>query len=203
MGCLLSSEREAPLSTAVHVEIEAPTDWVWDIITDIQSLPKIISCIDHVAFPGQGGDQHRKGADTKQPVLEVGMQWIETRKFICDDNDSKPERQVKTIVKLEADGHTRALGVNIGFLRKDGRGHEDAITNTCTFTVQTVNDMSCVLICSVAFHAVGMNCIPRCCLERLVLKYANEHLLREVEDYRKAAEETFKKTTVNDPANDQ
>ena len=172
------------------------------MVTDIQGLPKIVSYLDRVEFlPGQGDRRHEGAHNTEQPVLEVGMRWIETRRFNLD-KDSNPERQIKTIVKLEADGPTRALGVNIGFPRNDCRGYED-ITNTCTFTVQTMSDLSCVLICSVAFHAVGMNMIPRCCLERCVLKHANEYLLHEVEDYRKAAEETFKKRSVNDPANDQ
>lgn len=197
MGCLFSSEREVPLSTAVHVEIEAPIDRVWGMVTDIQGLPKIVSHVDRVEFPIQGG-QHDDGV---QHVLEVGMRWMETRRLTLEKG-SNLERQVKTIVKLEADGPTRALGVNIGFPLKNGRCSDD-ITNTCTFTVHTMNDLSCVLICSVAFHVVGMNWIPRRFLERLFLKHAHEYLLREVEDYRSAAEENCKTISVNDSTTDK
>ena len=188
MGCFFSSEREAPISMAVHVEIDAPSEYVWELLTDIQALPKIVSHIEEVEFLGQ-----REPSDTSNaapPILKVGMRWIEKRRFDLA-RDSKPEPQIKTIIRLDPDEPTRSLGFNIGFPRNRG-GYED-IVNTCTFTIQTMSHASCVLICSAAFHAAGMDWIPKCCLELIVVKYAKAYLLSEVHDYRRAAEEKFQK----------
>ena len=169
MGIRFSSKNShsAGVATAVSLEIAAPAETVWAVVTDLDALPDVVSYVTSV--------ERIEGT----PQLAVGTKWRETRY----DTKSKTMQQIKTIIGLSQQD-PYSMSVNISFV-DDETGNLADVANTNTMTVQSLDNKSCVLICSLAFLMAPniLLCICSKCLQRVAEKY----VIEELQDYAKEA----------------
>lgn len=163
MGCIFSNQ--SALTTAVQKEINVPCDTVWEVVSEIKSIPSTVPHVESIEFIGDKTD------------FEVGTKWRETRRV---GKELAP--QIKTIIAIQKHDYPRSISLSVCF-PKGEEGTED-IENTCTFTVEPVSDTECVLICSIAF--ASRDGTERCC-SRIIMRYAEKYLLEELEGYANAA----------------
>ena len=164
MGCLFSSGRRG-LTTAVSVEIAAPSETVWETIADIDAIVEIVSVVK--SFDRISGEK-----------FAVGTKWREGRNY---SGGKKLLEQIRTITNMTND--PRSFSVNIDY--PDSKNNIEDIVNTTTLTIQPIDDTSCVLVVSLAFMA-GAGIWEVLCRDCL-MRYVERTVTEELEDYGRAA----------------
>jgi len=164
MGCLFSSGRRC-LTTAVSVEIAAPSEIVWETIADLDANVETLSVVK--SFDRISGEK-----------FAVGTKWREERNY---SGGKKSLEQIRTISNITHD--PRSFSVNIGY--PDSKNKLEDIANTSTLTVQPIDDTRCALVVSLAFMSgAGMwEVLCRDCL----MRYVERAVTEELEDYARAA----------------
>lgn len=157
------------LATADSVEIPVPADVVWQLVTDLDRIPDILSVVESF--------ERLKGHETG---FQVGTQWRETRQY-----ESMKVTQLKTVIDIGDD--PRSLRFNVSY--PDAAG----IINTSTLTIKANDDQSCHLIGSFAAQSTWWSAVRDLACFPCIKAKARQYFHAELEDYADAAVALYKR----------
>jgi hypothetical protein len=126
------------MAVTVCVDVEAPSETVWAVLTDFDALPSILTTV---------SDVKRINGDS----FEIGTKIRETR--VCDGHEYTLRRSVTGITK-----NPRSLSFNTDYGGNKDHPNIQDICNTSTLTVLPVNDVSCTLMGTFAVASPGLFC---------------------------------------------
>jgi hypothetical protein len=188
MGCCLSSTSGPLLSISVPIDVAAPADILWEVVTDIDHLPDIVDIVVGVErLPPIKAADKKKISNENNPnasnSIQVGTRWRETRLF---GRRRKKVDLIKTIIEIISDHNdlecSKSMSVNVTFPQaKD-------IINTSSLIVTPMDSKHCVLIGSLSFMT-GAPLFNACCLNSQRIKqHATRKFTKELQEYARAAE---------------
>jgi hypothetical protein len=178
MGC---GRAGAGANYSDAIEVPVPSDDLWEIVADLESIPEILDMVTSFERISGGGSE----------PLAVGTRFRETRTHRGQDYTL-----YKTVTRLQAtpteeDGE-RSLSLGISIQNPNGKTND--VVNTSTLIVQPVDEATSRLILTVAItwgsfwdHVHHLFC--GCFIRTMVMR----GLTQEVEDYRNAAVERVAK----------
>jgi hypothetical protein len=179
MGATLSSRSD--LSEAMTVEINAPVDFVWNMLTAIEDFPDIASNVMSVERIG-GGES-----------FKAGTKWKEVRKF-----RGKTLVIYKTVTDIADNPRSFSVSITFGKQQFEGEklhywSHSDAETATMIF--QPINETTCNMIFTLAYSSSSCwgrtwMSICRCC----IMSYGRKYFQLELDDVAAAAEKRYQKS---------
>jgi hypothetical protein len=158
------------IRASATVEVSAPAECLWEVISDLDSLPEFLTELHSI--------QRKSGGD-----FQVGTRWREER--TCHGT---PSPQHKTITAItNPDGFPRSVCINVCHLE----AYRDDI-NTTALTVVSVDENNAQLIGTFAYHVVDF-CfkVTYFICRPLVVKKAKKYFLTEMEEYAAAAERRY------------
>ena len=166
MGGVCSTVIRPRIATSVSVEINAPSETVWKVITDLQAAPSILSAVKDY--------EHISGEE-----FALGTKWRETRIY-------KGEELVLRKAITSITENPRSVGICVDF--SDHGGSFQDFTNTSTLTVQPLGNSSCVLVGTFAVAPAGFcNGIWVCICGAFMKRSARRSYVIELEEYAAAA----------------
>jgi len=200
------------LSASASAEtIHASADVVWDILTDLESLPKVLSMVKEVKrinhnnhfYYNSFHKKKKKDNDDDGENWREGTSWDEIRIFKGREFISRKSITNLTVYKKDGEGgkrkHHHKNSSNDNIIRSVGmnvchqpisRYHPKNSTITTSFIVLPIDDKSCTLVASMGFVSDGffqfMN-PERLFLQRTCKRYMTEYLQEEIDDYARAA----------------
>lgn len=90
----------SPVIVSVATEVEASCDRVWQVISDIESAPTVLSPVVSV----------ERLSDDDKEVFQEGTRWKEIRTY-----EGKRVTQIKTVTSIRKEGDGYAVGINVGY----------------------------------------------------------------------------------------
>jgi hypothetical protein len=172
-----------PVIVSVATEVDASCDRVWEVISDIESAPLVISSVVSV----------ERLSDSDKKVFKEGTRWKEIRTY-----EGKHVTQIKTVTSIRKESGGYAVGINVGYPAQ----YKD-YTNTSTLEIRPLGGQKgkCLLIGSFGIMPGDWKSrIVFCLLGRRIAKQGERPFLAELNEIAVAATRKEKSGRVNNLA---
>lgn len=164
--------QSAPVIVSVATEVQASCENVWNVISDIELAPNVITTVVSVARLSDG----KEG-------FQIGTRWKEIRLY-----DGHEVTQIKTVTSIRKENSVYSAAINVSY-----PGAFQDVTNTSTLEIRPLNGVKnkCLLIGSFGVMPGTLKSrIYFCLCSRQIAKRGETSYLVELEEIGNAAEQS-------------